>query len=241
MDSLFDSEELKFADFLDGSADIALSINPSFNKFLFIERSLTKARELERLKLKYPDKANRIEIVQADANDYLKKWIEKTNWSSNRAVVFIDPFGMQVEWKLLEAIANTKAIDLWLLVPIGMGVNRLMTQTSLPPDDWQRRLTIFLGNEEWKEKFYKPNSSHNLFGEESSPIKSANYSELATYFVERLRSIFDEDGVAPKPLTQNNSNNSPMYLLCFASGNKNGVKIAHWLLTNKPNKWKGGT
>ena len=34
------------------------------------------------------------------------------DWRSRRAVLFLDPYGMQVEWKTIEAIAATKAIDL---------------------------------------------------------------------------------------------------------------------------------
>jgi three-Cys-motif partner protein len=39
------------------------------------------------------------------------------DWRSHRAVLFLDPYGMQVEWQTIEAIAKTAAIDLWLLFP----------------------------------------------------------------------------------------------------------------------------
>ena len=39
------------------------------------------------------------------------------DWSLHRAVLFLDPYGMQVEWATIEAVAKTKAIDLWLLFP----------------------------------------------------------------------------------------------------------------------------
>ena len=70
--------------------------------------------------------------------------------------------------------------------------------------------------------------------------KAANYEELTAYFVERLQGIFGAAGVAPNPLTQRNSRNAPMFLLCFASANKTGVKIADWLLTNNPKGRKKG-
>ncbi len=37
---------------------------------------------------------------------------------------------MQVDWKTIEAVAATKAIDLWLLFPLGVGVNRLLTRSG---------------------------------------------------------------------------------------------------------------
>ena len=229
-------DEPHIVEFLKGSARIALAVEPSFNKYLFIEKAATKAKELEQLRQEYPDKADRIQIAQAEANAYLLQWIEHTNWKTTRAVMFLDPYGMQVEWRLLEAIAATKAIDLWLLVPIGMGANRLMTQQNLPPRDWQERLTTFFGNDEWQERFYRPIAQPDLFGEGPTQEKTANYEELSAYFVERLSLLFGTQGVAPNPLTQRNSRNSPMFLLCFASANKTGVKIADWLLTNGPGK-----
>ena len=78
-----------------------------------------------------------------------------------------------------------------------------------------------------------------MFDEEPMQEKAADYDELAAYFVERLRSIFGEEGVAPNPLTQSNSRNSPMFLLCFAAANKTGVRIARHLLTHTPKRKRG--
>lgn len=236
-----DSEpgEQEVQEFLEGSARIALTIEPPFGKYLFIEQSARKVRELEALKREFPARADRIQVEHAEANDYLIRWIEQTDWKSNRAVVFLDPCGMQVEWRLLEKIAATKAIDLWLLVPIGMGANRLLTQNDLPPQEWQERLTAFFGTDEWQQRFYRPPEQPDLFGEGPTQEKSANYDALAAYFVERLRTIFGEKGVAPNPWTYRNSRNSPMFLLCFAARNATGVKIAHWLLTHTPTRKKG--
>jgi three-Cys-motif partner protein len=232
--SVVDTDEQEFEGFLIGSAQVALMVNEPFDQYWFIEKDSKKAADLLELKSDFPDRADRIMVVQAEANSYLSGWIGRTNWESTRAVVFLDPYGMQVEWKLLEAIAITRAIDLWLLVPIGLGANRMMTQSDLPKLEWQNRLTAFFGNDDWKERFYRAPQQTTLFGDGPSHEKAANFDELASYFVERLRDIFGDEGVAPNPLTLRNSRNSPMYLLCFASANKTGVKIADWLLTNKP-------
>jgi len=234
--SVVDTDEQEFARFLIGSAQVALLVNPPFDQYLFIEKDSMKTADLLEMKSAFPDRADRIKVVQAEANSYLLDWINRTKWRTTRAVVFLDPYGMQVEWKLLEAIAVTHAIDLWLLVPIGLGANRMMTQSDLPKLEWQNRLTAFFGNDDWKQRFYRIPQQTNLFGDGPSHEKAANFDELASYFVERLRDIFGDEGVAPNPLTLRNSRNSPMYLLCFASANKTGVKIADWLLTNKPKR-----
>lgn len=218
-------------DFLAGSAKVALGIEPAFGQYLFIENSKKKIEELDNLKQEFPHRAERIEVVNADANEYLMEWARKVT-GTTRAVVFLDPCGMQVEWRLLEALAGTKVVDLWLLVPIGMGVNRLLTQGELPPQEWQDRLTTFFGTEEWLEEFYKPVVAENLFGLETDDIqKVANYEALAAYFVKRLKTIFPE--VAPNPLTQRNSKSSPMFMLCFAAQHPKALEIATYILSMK--------
>lgn len=231
-----DTDERDVEIFLSGSVRIALDVDPPFARYLFIEQNRKKAQELEKLKTVYSHQADRIEIKHAEANQFLLEWCQMTDWSKTRAVMFLDPFGMQVEWKLLEAIAATKAIDLWLLVPLGMGVNRMLTQTDLPPKAWQDRLTKFFGTDEWQVQFYRSPQQGNLFGDGPTQEKVANYDALASYFVGRLKKIFN-GGVAPNPLTQRNSKNSPLFLLCFAAGNRyapTAVKIAKDLLAKRP-------
>lgn len=227
-------EQTEAQGFLKGSARVALEVNPGFSRYIFIERSARKCKELEDLKQEYSSRASRIQIENADATEYLASWCEATNWKKTRAVLFLDPFGMQVEWSLLETIAKTQAIDLWLLVPLWIGANRLMTKSDLPPGEWAAKLTRFFGNEEWKEKFYGPKQQPGLFDDGTELEKSAKHDELKAYFVDRLKAIFP--GVALNPLTQFNSTNSPMFLLCFATANprasviKAALKIAHHLL-----------
>lgn len=125
---------------------------------------------------------------------------------------------MQVEWALLEAIAKTQAIDVWLLFPIGMGVNRLLTKSEPPPASWADRLTKTLGTEEWKTEFYPPKVEPTLFGDVESQAKDTDFDRIAAYFVKRLQTIYP--GVATNPLLLLNSRSAPMYLLCFATASK---------------------
>lgn len=231
-----DPEEPDVVNFLNGSARVALEVEPPFSRYLFIERSPKKVKELEKLRAEYLQRAARIQIERAEANQFLMQWCTEMNWRTNRAVMFLDPFGMQVEWQLLERIAETEAIDLWLLVPLGMGVNRMLTQNDLPPEEWQDRLTKFFGTDEWEPEFYKAPKQGSLFDDAPTKEKVANWEALASYFVNRLKGIF-KGGVAPNPLTQRNSKNSPLFLLCFAAGNPNApsaTKIAKDLLAKRP-------
>ncbi|GAX45342.1 hypothetical protein NIES4075_63630 [Tolypothrix sp. NIES-4075] len=47
---------------MDGSARIALQTEPRFNKYIFIEKDSNKITELEKIKYKFPDKSQDINI-----------------------------------------------------------------------------------------------------------------------------------------------------------------------------------
>lgn len=209
--------------FLDGSARLALKIEPKFDQYIFIERSPERCAHLESLKTEFPGLANKIDIRQGDANAKIQE-LCATDWRSKRAVLFLDPYGMQVEWKTIEAIAKTKAIDLWLLFPLGIGVNRLLTKSGDIPNTWRNRLNLLLGTEDWYDEFYKVAITPTLFGENKETLIKAKMETIGRYFNNRLKSVFV--GVAEEPGVLRNSANNPLYLLCFAVGNERGKDIA---------------
>lgn len=210
--------------FLKGSARIALEVKPPFNRYIFIEKDSERAAELEKLKQEFPQKASDISIVQSDANTYLISWCKATDWKRNRAVVFLDPYGMEVEWSLIEAIARTQAIDLWLLFPLGVAVNRLLTRSGPPPEPWAQRLDRIFGTNEWRSAFYAEHAEQTLMGKRQVTRKEADFERIGAFFVSRLKTLFP--GVAENPLALRNSKNVPLYLLCFAASNPKGAKTA---------------
>ena len=211
--------------FHDGSAKIALLTNPRFGEYYFIEQDSAKCMELEKLKEEFPDKAKDIHIVNDDANVALKHICASMMKRKNlRAVLFLDPFGMNVSWDTIEAIARTEAIDMWYLFPLGVGVNRLLTKDGNIPESWQKKLDAIFGDTDWRESFYKKEVTAGLFEDIEVTRKTGDLKQISDYFVKRLESIFP--GVIKKPLPLYNSKNNPLYLLCFACGNKNGTPIA---------------
>lgn len=221
--SLFAEDDKDGATLRDGSARIALKVQPGFHRYIFVERDQKRAGELENLRLEFPEKREQIEIHSRDGNEFLQEWCSTMNSAKERAVVFLDPYGMQVEWPTLEAIAQTKAIDLWLLFPLGVAVNRLMTKDQPPPPQWTAALTRTLGTDEW-QKFYPDTVEPSLFGNVHLKRKNASLETTAQFFVSRLNSVFEK--VAPNPLSLKNSKGTPIFLLCFAAGNPKGAPTA---------------
>lgn len=208
---------------LDGSARLALGTDPPFDAYIFIEQREERCEHLRGLGADYPSLADRIRVRQGDANDEIRDLCGK-DWSDRRAVLFLDPYGMQVEWSTLEAIASTQSIDLWLLFPLGIGVNRLLTRSGDIPEPWRRRLDILLGTDDWYEELYRVERTPSLFQGAEEQVVKASVEVIGRYFVDRLKSIFP--GVAEQPRVLRNSSNCPLYLLCFAVGNPRGVPVA---------------
>ena len=224
--------EQEVQDFLDGSARIALQVQPKFQKYIFIEKDDNRFAELQKLKTEFPSVQNDIEVVQSDANIYLKDLCLNRDWKNHRAVLFLDPYGMEVEWNTITAIARTQAIDLWLLFPLGAAVNRLLKKDGDIDTTLRSKLDRFFGATDWYDAFYETTSTKTLFGKETITQKIGDFKSIEQYFVKRLQTVFTK--VANNPLPLYNSRNNPLYLLCFASGNPKGaptaVKIAQHIL-----------
>ncbi len=235
-DLLFDvsSDEDAIA-YRKGSATIALEIDPSFDKYIFIEKDKNYSQKLdETIRQQFPQKADKVEIVLDEANAYLQSWSKKEDWKKHRAVVFLDPYGMQVEWNTISAMAATKGIDLWVLFPLGAAVNRLLTKGNLPKGPWADTLTRMFGTEEWKGAFYGKTTQQDLFGSLLATEKQADFDRISQFWIQRLKSVYCK--VAPSPLRLLNSKNVPIYLLCFAASNPKGaqpaVRIAQHILSH---------
>jgi three-Cys-motif partner protein len=210
---------------LDGSAKLALQVEPRFDKYIFIERSPERCQQLEALRTGFPALAADIHVRQGEANEVIQNLCadRPSKWKSQRAVLFLDPYGMQVEWRTIEAVAATKAIDLWLLVPLGMGMNRLAPKSGKLPESWRQRMDAFLGTAEWYDEFYKVDTKRDLLGDHQVQVK-ASMDVMARYFNDRLKQVFA--GVAEEPGVLRNSSKNPLYLFCFAVGNERGKEIA---------------
>ena len=215
--------------FLDGSARIALNVEPGFNRFTFIEKKPNKVKDLLKLKDEFLGKDIRIE--QGDANTWVQS-ICRESWDYRRAVLFLDPFGMQVSWQTLEAVAGTKSIDTWILFPLCVGITRLLSKNEIPDESRCKPLDVLFGSRSWLDALYrKPVSTakkqRSLFDKpnaEAETVQRIEFSAIEDYYRARLRTIFA--GVAKNTVRLQNSKNTPLYLLFFAAGNEKGAPIA---------------
>lgn len=172
---------------LDGSARIALKSEPRFARYIFIDKDAQHCDELENLKIEFSSLSASITILRGDANQEIMNLCNTIDWTSNRAVLFLDPYGMQVDWETIVRIGGTGAIDMWLLFPLGIGVNRLLKKSGDIPAAWRSRLTKLLGTSEWEQAFYRVEKAPTLFGGDEEHVVKASMDVIGKYFNDRLK------------------------------------------------------
>lgn len=216
-----EAEDAEAMEYRQGSPLIALEIEPKFHRFLFIEKDGKKLNRLrETVERKgfgnYP-----ISYLQGDANEKLLG-LAGEDWSRQRAVAFLDPFALHVEWSTIQAIAKTKAIDMWLLFP-AMAVNRMLPKSGTMDETWRKRLNLTFGMDSWESAFYEKEEP-DLFGHEKISKTTKPFETLSNFVTDRLRQEFP--AVHDKPLILKTPSGTPLFLLCFACGNQRGAKTA---------------
>lgn len=207
-----------FKPFINGSARRALRLKHPFDQYIFTDTKQGNVESLAGLKREFSELAERIEIRRADANAKLTEFCAKTNWRKCRAAVFLDPFGNNVAWKTLEAIAATDAIDLWYLFPAGLGVDRQLGKDGSVHFTHEASLDRMLGTPDWRDAFVDRQDEADLFGVvHERTTKVADPPSITEFMIQRMRTIF-KGGVLDEWLPLG-SRNAHMYSLIFAWAN----------------------
>lgn len=206
----------------------ALRLEPGFHRYVFGDLNARHIRALADVIARGRAAGERLPepiLRKADANDLIRDecaWLEADGM--RRSVMFLDPYGMQVEWKALEAIASTVRSDLWLLLPTGIAVNRLLPRRSAQHPAWARKLDAFFGAEDWREAFTKKQT--DLLGSEGRVVET-NTREILGYTMSRLGELFG-NGLYPEAL-ELKIRGKPAYHLVFAcaSGSTRAIELSH--------------
>lgn len=217
--------------FIDGSAQLALQCEPKFNRYVLVEAAAGKVRALSKLKAQHAPIADRIEIIRGDANKELQQFCTAFDRKGWRAVVFLDPYGNQVAWSTIEAIAATQAIDLWYLFPAGLGVHRQIARNGTVHYTHGDSIDGMLGTKEWRTEFLQTETEPDLFSANRERTKKVATPESITRFMieRRLRPTFK--GAVLDDWLALGSRNVAMYSLLFASANpeEKAKALAHKL------------
>jgi three-Cys-motif partner protein len=212
-----------------GAAERVLNIaQDGFDFYYFIDKDAASSFQLQEILTPY-QKGKRLEFRHSDANTEVSKLADAMHKNSKlKALVLLDPFGMQVDWSSIERLKGTST-DLWILIPTGVIVNRLLDRKCKLTHI--EKLTSFFGKDEafLKNYFYNTRQETTLFGDTEvvekvqEPIRM-----IANLYIQQMKTIFKY--VTEEPLVLYNTRNTPIFHFACASNNESAVKIAHEII-----------
>ncbi len=179
-----------------GSASIALATNPPFDHYHFVEAHGPRRRTLEEM-CNSAGHANAV-VHDGDANQRIVETIQSPRWTGKntgwhqRAVVFLDPYGMGVRWNTLKVLADSQKADVWYLLNL-KAIQQQMAKNSGGIDDSKfAALSDIFGTTDWRSEFYRSRpSQQTLFGGlEKGDERIGSREDVSNYLRKRLGTLF---------------------------------------------------
>ena len=198
-------------DVIEGSPLIAVSTQPPFKEYHFIDLDGTRVANLQKMFGNRPD----IRIHHGDCNQVmLSDVLPRVRFKDyRRGLCLLDPYGLHLRWEVIRAIGQEPTIDMFLNFPIAdMNRNVFWRNPEGVAQDDIDRMNAFWGDSSWRTVTYKPVMT--LFGPEDE--KAAGNETIAHAFQERLREVAGFKYV-PEPMPMRNSKGTVVYYLFFAS------------------------
>lgn len=214
-----------------GSAERVLDIkdNLKFDYYYFIDTNKSSIKKLEsKLTSLEISKDKKLRFLDGDANKWILKLSVTLKTKKYSALIFLDPFGMQIDWNSIQSLKGTRS-DIWILIPTGVIVNRLLDKKG--ELKFLNKLQSFFGlnEEQIRKEFYETKVENTLFGETEITRKVLQPIERISHlYLKRLSTIYDH--TISKPLRLDNNHGLPIFHFVFASNNKNAVKIANQII-----------
>jgi three-Cys-motif partner protein len=210
---------VEYEKFLAGSARMAFSVRPAFDRYVISDLKKAHASSLLDLQLQYPDIVERVTITQSEANQAVADYCKIHNPVTDRAVIFLDPFGNQVKWSTIELIAQTKGIDLWYLFPAGLGVARQISDDGTVQMDAESSLNEMFGDRSWFESATQLNTQMDLLSiDVQTRTKVADTADAVTrQMIRKMKSVFK--GVVLDEWLRLGKKGGHWYSLLFAISN----------------------
>jgi three-Cys-motif partner protein len=206
-------------DVIEGSARRALGVNVPFDRYVFSDLKSTNSKELEKLRQEFPLLSDRIEVAKGDANEVVSHFCKGLG-RSDRALVFLDPFGNQVSWSTLKALAETGKVDVWYLFPAWIGVARQVKNSGKILEDAEASIDLMFGPHDWRKASVRQAEvmQNDLFGHSKEDMeKIASADSITLFMIKCMETIF-AGGVSNAwlPLGRNGRH---FYSLLFACAN----------------------
>jgi len=197
-----------------GSPLLALQTPHPFARYFFVDLQPRAITALEKRCSASPLRA-RIQFLVGDSNVLVREIVQQIaeidrpyipdTWHSLN-LAFLDPEGLDLQWKTVETLASAKRMDLIIHYPEG-GLNRTMAKVFASDDE--TAVDRFFGGAEWRKIYGKERNRRGI------------HRKLLDYYKGKLRQLKYEvrggDEVGYEPLIRNVKKKAPLYRLIFAS------------------------
>lgn len=200
-------------EFVAGSPLNALLVFPPFRKYYFIDLDRKKVKALREIARDRED----VRVYDGDFNDVLLSQVfPRVRYQDyRRGLCLLDPYGLHLDWKVVETAGRMRSIELFLSLPIGE-IRRRMLRRGLAgaPRSQLERLDRYWGDASWQEIAYE--DTETLFGFEKEKQASA---ALVREYRARLKDVAGFRYV-PHPIPMRNTRGAVIYYLFFASNKR---------------------
>lgn len=186
-------------------------------------------------------KRSGVYVVSEDCNKKLFGLADflKTKGKNFKALAFVDPCGMEVDWSSIEILKNLP-VDLWILLPTGLGPNRMLTRSGEIFDCWFKKLERFFGidKEMIFNTFYSSSEKVDLFGNSEVTVHKnpKAIQKIRELYTKKISEVFK---FVSQPYELENSTHCIMYHFFLASNNKKAVSIANDIIRKTKNEKYG--
>jgi three-Cys-motif partner protein len=207
---------------IEGSPQRALNVQPPFDYLHFVDIDGARVHELERLAAGRQN----VRVHHGDCNRILvNDVIPKVSYENyERALCILDPYGLHLDWQVIKAAGDSRAIEIFLNFPVmDMNMNVLWHNSDRVSDLHRERMTKYWGDNSWEAAAYQ--TTQGLF--EEMQEKSSN-DEVAEAFRVRLKEVGGFKYV-PKPMPMHNSKGAVVYFLFFAAQKPTADKIVKYI------------
>lgn len=210
-------------EYLAGSPIRALETEPPFSRYYFIEKDQARFKKATELGTEYQHR--NVVAIHGDCNEILRGRIipELAADGRQRALVFLDPYGLNVNWVTVQSLAETRQCDVFINFPV-MGVLRNLPRDQRPEDEKLKCICNVFGDERWGCDLYSSHEVPTLMGDTITRwVRAANIEEMIVCdYIERLHTCFE---FVTKPRLMTNSKSATLYALVLASQNNTAIKI----------------
>jgi three-Cys-motif partner protein len=225
MSLLEDEPDAGLVEYINGSPRVALGIANPFARYVLIEPDPGRAARLEALRDEYRG-SRQIDVLRQDAASGIE-WLLTQNIGRNthRGVGFLDPFGADLDWAVIQALANTRVFEVAINFTLNMAIQRMLPNSGEFQPGWRDRLDAYFGTSAWYGAVYEDRAQ--LFGTriEKRPDYLENLLEL---YRGRLKEAF---GYVSQAKVIQNTRGVPLYYLLWAGPNRKGLEGANYILS----------